>query len=243
MKKYLTRRTYLKLSILFLFVLMGPAVMAQQRARNNKADSIKRVNDSLREANSPFWRDSAAGRNRRGRRDSLNGSDSIFRGDSTFRRNDTNRVRGGGFAAIFTDTSTMTTSDYQLQIEKTFLSLSNIENNSHLGPTINNLKRMLNESSEVLSVLKKNVDKNNTALNIKNLQVFRSLLQNIQKDLRDERALLDSNEKKLNKLRTDLRFLITDSILKQVMRTDTLRTQFASQLRDLRRAFLRVHGK
>ncbi|RYG00753.1 MAG: mechanosensitive ion channel, partial [Chitinophagaceae bacterium] len=131
----------------------------------------------------------------------------------------------------------LTTSDYQLQIEKMFLSLSNIENNSHLGPSVNNLKRMLDESSEVLGVLKKNVDKNNTALNIKNLQVFRSLLQNIQKDLRDERVLLDSNEKKLNKLRTDLRVLVTDSILKQVMRTDTLRTQFASQLRDLRRAF------
>ena len=140
-------------------------------------------------------------------------------------------------ASLFSDSNALTTSDYQLQIEKTFLSLNNIDNNSHLGPNFRNIRNMLTETTGVLALLKDNVSNNNNALNIKNLQVFRSLLQNILEDLRSERKFLDSNDLKFTKLRSDLRALITDSILRQVMRDDSLRTQFGTQLSDLRKAF------
>jgi potassium efflux system protein len=141
-------------------------------------------------------------------------------------------------SSLFADSNILTTSDYQLQIEKTFLAVNNIENNSHLGPAITNIQKDLEESTSVLAVLKDNVFNNNTALNLKNLQVFKTLLQNVQKDLRNNRKLLDSNENKIVRLRSDLRQLITDTVLRQVMRTDSLRTIFGTQLRDLRRSFV-----
>lgn len=141
-------------------------------------------------------------------------------------------------SSLFADSNILTTSDYQLQIEKTFLAVNNIENNSHLGPAVTNIQRELQENTSALAVLKDNVVNNNTALNLKNLQVFKTLLQNIQKELRNNRKLLDSNENKMIRLRSDLRQLITDTVLRQVMRTDSLRQEFGPQLRDLRRSFV-----
>ena len=119
-------------------------------------------------------------------------------------------------SSLFADSNILTTSDYQLQIEKTFLAVNNIENNSHLGPAVTNIQRELQENTSALAVLKDNVVNNNTALNLKNLQVFKTLLQNIQKELRKNRKLLDSNENKMVRLRSDLRQLITDTVLRQV---------------------------
>ncbi|HTF29198.1 MAG TPA: hypothetical protein VK625_10160, partial [Flavitalea sp.] len=207
-----------KLIRLILFVIIiiltSNHISAQDTSRK-KEDSLQRKADD-----------------RLGNRDTLN-----RRRDSSFRRSDTGRIRGGGMASLFSDSNALTTSDYQLQIEKTFLSLNNIDNNSHLGPNFRNIRNMLTETTGVLALLKDNVTNNNNALNIKNLQVFRSLLQNILEDLKSERKFLDSNDIKFTRLRSDLRALITDSILRQVMRDDSLRTQFGTQLSDLRKGF------
>jgi potassium efflux system protein len=204
--------------------------------QRRQSDSLSRRNDEV------FWRSDSSRR----RDSSFRRYDSSYRRydssnrryDSSFRRSDSGRTRGGMISSLFADSNILTTSDYQLQIEKTFLAVNNIENNSHLGPAITNIQKDLEESTSVLAVLKDNVFNNNTALNLKNLQVFKTLLQNVQKDLRNNRKLLDSNENKIVRLRSDLRQLITDTVLRQVMRTDSLRTIFGTQLRDLRRSFV-----
>jgi potassium-dependent mechanosensitive channel len=168
------------------------------------------------------------------------GDSSYRRGDSSYRRGDSSRMRGGVMSSLFADSNTLTSSDYQLQIEKTFLSLQNIENNSHLGPAVANLTKGLRDGTSVLAVLKDNVVNNKTALNLKNLQVFKTLLGNIKDDLKDDRKFLDSNENKLLRLRSELRNLITDTILRQLTRNDSLRSEFGTQLRDLRRSFVQT---
>jgi potassium-dependent mechanosensitive channel len=225
--------------LLMMIMCFATETYAQQKPTGKErkpGDTSRRTRDSTFWGGTPFGRgDSAL---RRGD-SSLRGRDSVWRGrDSSFRRGDSSRGRGGLISSLFADSNTLTTSDYQLQIEKTFLALNNIENNSHLGPAVSNLQKKLLESTKVLTVLKENITDNNKALNIKNLQVFRTLLQNIQKDLRTDRNFLDSNENKLTRLRSDLRSLITDTVLRQVMRNDTLRAQFGTQLRDLRRSFI-----
>jgi potassium efflux system protein len=256
------KKRYSQLAILLLIMFMSISIFAQETpqkepGRNNReADSLRKQDprrraggdqrrqpDSLsRKTDEVFWRSDSSRR----RDSSFRRYDSSYRRydssnrrfDTSFRRSDSGRARGGMISSLFADSNTLTTSDYQLQIEKTFLALNNIENNSHLGPAITNIQNELGESTTVLAVLKDNVFNNNTALNLKSLQVFKTLLQNIQKDLRNNRKLLDSNENKMVKLRSDLRQLITDTVLRQVMRTDSLRTLFGSQLRDMRRSFV-----
>jgi potassium-dependent mechanosensitive channel len=254
---------YRQLSVFLLLLFMTGSVFAQETPQREPGRNSRRA-DSLRKQDAPrrpgadqnrqpdsvsrredegvFWRSDSSRRRDSSfrRRDSSFGRfDSSYRRfDSSFRRSDSGRARGGMISSLFADSNMLTTSDYQMQIEKTFLALNNIENNSHLGPAVTNIHRDLDESTQVLGVLKDNVRINNNALNLKNLQVFKTLLQNIQKDLRSDRKLLDSNENKLVRLRSDLRQLITDTILRQVMRNDTLRSTFGTQLRDLRRAFV-----
>ena len=235
------------LLIVSLCVFTGDLVAQQTprgagQGRNRSTDSTQKQDAASNRADRPFWQgDSSRRRSDSSYRradGSYRRSDSSRRWDSSGRRSDSGRIRGGVMASLFADSNTLSTSDYQLQIEKTFLSLNNIENNSHLGPAVTNIQKKLTESTGVLAVLKDNVINNNNALNLKNLQVFKTLLQNIQKDLRDDRKFLDSNENKINRCRSELRGLITDTVLRQLMRNDSLRAEFGTQLRDLRRAFV-----
>ncbi|RYF92096.1 MAG: hypothetical protein EOO00_07625, partial [Chitinophagaceae bacterium] len=240
------------LPFLFTTIVSGQENGQRRPDRSKRAvDSIRKKDSIERLTQTVFWRsdssrrwDSAGRRwDSTGRRWDSTGRrwDSTGRRwDSAGRRSDSGRARGGLISSLFADSNSLTTSDYQLQVEKTFLSLNNIENNSQLGPAVKNTQDKLTESTGVLAVLKDNVLNNNTALNLKNLQVFKTLLQNIQKDLRGERKYLDSNENKMVRLRSDLRQLISDTVLRQLMRNDSLRADFGTQLRDLRRAFLRT---
>lgn len=162
-----------------------------------------------------------------------------FRNDSTRNSSDTGRMRrgGGGMASLFADTAKLTTSDYQLQIEKSYVVLDNVDNKSDLGLPIQIARHKLADSDSVLAVLKDNVLNNASALNLRNLQVFRTLLQNLQTELKEHRSTLDSAENKLNNLRNTMKPLVGDTVLRQVMRDSLLRLQFAPQLKDMRQAF------
>lgn len=171
-------------------------------------------------------------------------NDSSLRIRDTTRTRDTTRGndsirgrRGQAIAALFADTAKLTSSDYQLQIEKTFVVLDEVDNKSELGLDILFIKNRLADSDSVLAVLKDNIINNSRALSLRNLQVFRSLLQNLQTNLRENRVILDSAEANLNHLRDNMKPLVGDTVLRQVMRDSVLRLQFAAQVREMRRAF------
>jgi potassium efflux system protein len=157
--------------------------------------------------------------------------------DTAGNRSDTARWRrgsGGGMASLFADSAKLTSSDYQLQIEKTYVTLNNVDNKSDLGLAVGIIKSKLADTDSVLAVLKDNILNNSRALNLRNLQVFRSLLLNIQLDLKEHRELLDSTEKKLNDLRNTMKPLVEDTLLKQLWKDSVLRGQFTVQLKDMR---------
>ncbi len=155
--------------------------------------------------------------------------------DSTRDYRDTSRPRRGGMiSSLFADSAKLTSSDYQVQIERTYLILNNIEDKSELGGSISQITEQLTDGDSVLTILNDNVLNNTRALNLRNLQVFRSFLQNMQKDLRGHRELLDSAETMLSGLRSTMRTLVTDTVLRQLMRDTALRQQFAPQLKEMR---------
>ncbi|MBO9561394.1 MAG: mechanosensitive ion channel [Niastella sp.] len=157
------------------------------------------------------------------------------RGDSSRRASDTSRFRrGGGMSSLFADSAKLTSSDYQLQIEKTYVVLDNIENKSELGLAIQNIQQKMNDNDSVLAVLKDNVLNNSRALNLRNLQVFRTLLLNIQRDGKENREVLDSTEHRLDGLRSSMRTLMADTVLRQLLRDSVLRQQFSTPLKDMR---------
>lgn len=158
--------------------------------------------------------------------------------DSMRKQPDTARMRGrGALAALFADSNKLTTSDFQLQIEKTYLLLNNVRNKSELGLPVKMLKDKLIDTDSMLAVLKENVLNNSAALNLRNLQVFKTLLQNIQLNCNEDRQLLDSTENKLTDLRNSMKTLLGDTIMRQLWRDSVLRKQFSPQLKGMREVF------
>jgi small-conductance mechanosensitive channel len=78
---------------------------------------------------------------------------------------------------------------------------------------------------------------NSAALSLRNLQVFRTLLLNIQTECKENRQLLDSTEDKLIDLRNSMKTLVGDTIMRQMWRDSVLKQQFAPQLKGMRELF------
>ena len=144
---------------------------------------------------------------------------------------DTSRRWRNGF---FGDTSQLNSSDYQLQIEKTFAALEDIDNRTKLGRTFDNTLLKLEENDSILAVVKENVLNNSRALNLRNLQVFRTLLVHIEEDLVARRKLLDTAEVELMAMRKTIRGLIGDTVLRQLQRDTAMVQQFNAQLLEMR---------
>jgi potassium efflux system protein len=142
--------------------------------------------------------------------------------------------KGGGMASLFSDSAKLTSSDYQLQIENTYMVLNNIDNKSELGLGITNIRTKLKDVDTILFVLKDNILNNSGALNLRNLQVFRTLLQNIQTDLKEHRKLLDSTDTRLTSLKGSMKKLRADTVLRQLMQDSALRQKFTVQLKEMR---------
>lgn len=159
-----------------------------------------------------------------------------FPRDSSLRNaNDTGRMRrGGAFTSLFSDSTQLTTSDYQLQIEKSYILLEKIENNSNLGPAIKKVRESLRDDDSVLAVLSDNIMNNSQALTLRNLEVYKTLLTDLNHDLDGYDTRLDSADARLKLLKQDMRTLIGDTIIRQMMRDSALKQQFNTQLKDLR---------
>jgi potassium efflux system protein len=158
--------------------------------------------------------------------------------DSMRKQPDTARWRrGGALRELFADSAKLTTSDIQLQIEKTYLILNNVTNKSEPGLPVKLIKEKLADTDSMLAVLKDNVLNNSAALNLRNLQVFRTLLLNIQAVCKEDRLMLDSTENKLIDLRNSMKTLVGDTIIRQVWRDSVLKQQFAPQLKGMRETF------
>ena len=158
--------------------------------------------------------------------------------DSMRKQTDTSRWRrSNALRELFADSGKLTTSDYQLMIEKNYLILNNVRNKSELGLPVKMLKENLRDTDSMLAVLKDNVLNNSAALQLRNLQVFKTLLQNIQLASKEDRQVLDSTENKLIELRNSMKTLLTDTTMRKLWRDSVLRKQFAPQLQGMREVF------
>src|ERR1044072_506491 len=157
--------------------------------------------------------------------------------DSTRQQSDTARRGRGMLKELFADSNKLTSSDYQLQIQKTYLILNNVRNKSDLGLPVKLIKQKLVDTDSMLAVLKDNVLNNSAALNVCNLQVFETLLLNIQTACNEDRQVLDSTEGRLIDLRNSMKVLVSDTVMRSMWRDSVLRAQFQPQLKGMRDAF------
>ncbi|RYY98368.1 MAG: hypothetical protein EOO11_08235, partial [Chitinophagaceae bacterium] len=137
--------------LILTMLLMGMTATAQRRPDSARRDTARPLRDT---AGLP--RDTAAVR-----RDSMRAR------------------RAREIESLFADTARLTASDYQLLIERNFVVLDQISNSTEDSSVNKSIQDELRDYDSAIALIRDNVVNNSGALNLRNLQVFRILLQNL----------------------------------------------------------------
>lgn len=149
---------------------------------------------------------------------------------------DTGHFRRNGFSAesIFADSGKLTTGDYMMHIEDAYQAFNHVMGMGRLRHEIQELKGRLNESDSALRVVSRVVTTDGNTLDVRNLQMFSILLKNVQADVLEYEQDITSAGKEMEALKEELRKLMRDTTLRQLVRDSVARRPFMEQLRGLR---------
>jgi small-conductance mechanosensitive channel len=105
---------------------------------------------------------------------------------------------------------------------------------------VDDIQEKLSESDSALTILKNKFATTDKSLNIRNLQMYNTLLDELDLNLKDYAVHLDDYDKKLEALKKEIRDLRKDTLMRNVLRDTALRTAFVPQLQQLRVKFKRA---
>jgi potassium-dependent mechanosensitive channel len=92
----------------------------------------------------------------------------------------------------------------------------------------------LSESDSIVRFVDQSLVKYDQTLNLRNLEILKTLLESTQHDLKRYNESFKASNEKLTKLRTEIRSLRKDSVLRQLYRDSVARKKFIPQLKALR---------
>lgn len=140
-------------------------------------------------------------------------------------------IHGKGQDTTFlADSNLLTESDYLFHLEKVFEVVNKVPftvtSFTKLGP----IAVHLTEDEAALALIKNRLDQSDRSLNLQNLQMYQTLLDELE--LNNEKCLqdLEEYELKLRKLKTQILNFSKDSVLKSMFGTDSIRTALKDKL-------------
>ena len=148
-------------------------------------------------------------------------------------RRDTTRRRYFD-STLFSDNNTLTSSDYLLRIQKVYQTLNKVPVITESFDKLDDIAASLNESDTALGVIRERLAVNDRALNLRNLQMFYTLLEAIQESDKKYAANLNEYDEQLDTLKKEVLDLRKDTTLRQLFRDSVLRKSFSMQLKSLR---------
>jgi potassium efflux system protein len=154
---------------------------------------------------------------------------------------DTARYNNRRFdTSIFADTSTLTRSDYLNDLEKMFLTLNKVPVVTASFAPIKGIKEELEEGDSALAIIKDRLSQSDRTLNIRNLHMFRSLLDELSISTRAYSGQLAKYDDSLDNLKKEILELRKDTILRSLFRDSALRNSFIPQLQQMRTKWKRT---
>ncbi|SEW20670.1 Mechanosensitive ion channel [Chitinophaga sp. YR573] len=144
-------------------------------------------------------------------------------------------------STLFGDDNIPTRSDYLSQFEKVFQTLNKAPLVTGSFVKADDIQEHLNESDSALAILKEKFSStSDRTLNIRNLQMYNTLLDELDRNMNDYSVQLNSYDTKLEDLKKEIRDLRKDTLLRKVFRDSSLRLSFVPQLQQLRTKFKRA---
>jgi potassium-dependent mechanosensitive channel len=136
-------------------------------------------------------------------------------------------------STLFANDDTLTRSDYLLSFEKVYQTLNRGNTLSQPVPVILSMVKNINEDDSILAIIKDRLYSNDRALNVRNLQMFIILLEQIQKDTRRYAHALNDYDSVLDSTKRDIFNLRNDTAIRHIFKDSNLRATFQPQIKGL----------
>lgn len=136
--------------------------------------------------------------------------------------------------SIFSDSNVITRSDYLVELEKVFQMLNKAQVVTASFAPVNGIAAELDESDSALVIIKERLSQSERTLNIRNLQMFNALLDELNKTTTAYSTHLDLYDDSLDNVKRELLGLRKDSVIRILFRDSALRSSFTPQLQQLR---------
>jgi potassium efflux system protein len=132
------------------------------------------------------------------------------------------------------DSTVLNRSDYFSKIQKVFEAINQVKVVTTSFTKLPSIKAHLGQDEEAIELLKKRLSQSDRSLNLQNLQMYQTLLDELETN--NVQCLQDLNDydKELNELKTQILSFRKDSVLIKIFTVDSLRQIFKPQLTELR---------
>ena len=134
----------------------------------------------------------------------------------------------------FANDDSLTRNDYLLSFERMFRALNKASAMEQPVPEINTMNQRLDEDDSAISIIKERLNSNNRGLNIRNVQMFIILLEQIHNDTKTFSSELHIYDSTLDSIKRQIFDLRKDTVIRHIFRDSTLRASFKPQLQQLR---------
>jgi potassium-dependent mechanosensitive channel len=137
-------------------------------------------------------------------------------------------------SSLFADDDILTNSDYLVRIQKINQTLNKVPILASAFYKLNDVAARLSESDTALRVIRERLSTGDRTLNIRNLQMFHSLLETINDNDKQYMEELNKYDNKLDTLKKEILDLRKDTSIRHIYRDSVLRKIFIGQLKILR---------
>ena len=137
--------------------------------------------------------------------------------------------------AFLADSAILTKSDYLFHLEKVFEVVNKVPVTVNSFTKLKPIDAHLTQDEAALALLKTRLTQTDRNLNLQNLQMDETLLEELQSNNRDCLSDLEAYEKELRKLKTEILNLRKDSVLVKIFTTPALREMFKGQFAELKK--------
>lgn len=157
-----------------------------------------------------------------------------------FYRENYKRTRRKFDSSLFTNISLPTTSDYAEDLERIYLMLNKVPLVTESFIHLQEIDDQLDDEDTALNILKERMSQNDRTFNVRNLQMFNTLLDALQLNIKNYTHYLNRYDTALDAVRRDIDKLKKDTLILRVFRDSALTDTFAVQLQALKQKWRQV---
>lgn len=137
-------------------------------------------------------------------------------------------------SSLLADTNMLSTGDYLEGLERVYETLNKVPTVTASFGRIPEIKSKLAADDSTISLLKQRLSLNVRTFNLQNLQMFRTLLDEMTDNANGYNDIILSYDKDLDGIKKEIAALRKDTVIRQIFRTKALRDSFSVQIKALR---------